>query len=120
MNEVIILLFIGLVAGMLSGMIGIGGGVIIVPALVYFLGTSQHTAQGTTLAMFLIPIGILGVMNYYKAGHIDIRIALIIAITFVVGSFFGSRIAISLNQEMLKRIFGVLMLLLALKMIIGK
>lgn len=120
MTEVIILLCIGLVAGMLSGMVGIGGGVIIVPALVYFFGTSQHEAQGTTLAMFLIPIGILGVMNYYQAGHVNIRVALIIASTFVIGSFFGSRLAIGLNQEMLKRIFGVLMLLLALKMIIGK
>lgn len=120
MTEVLILLGIGLAAGILSGMVGIGGGVVIVPALVYFFGMSQHTAQGTTLAMFLLPIGILGVLNYYKAGHIDIRVALIIAATFIAGSYFGSRWAISINQDMLKKVFGSLLLLLALKMILGK
>lgn len=120
MNTIIILLCVGLVAGILSGMVGIGGGIIIVPALVYFLGVSQHTAQGTTLAMFLMPIGILGVFNYYKAGHVDVKTALIIAITFVLGSFVGSKIAIGLDQTMVKRIFGVIILFISIKMILGK
>ncbi|MBI2270124.1 MAG: sulfite exporter TauE/SafE family protein [Bacteroidetes bacterium] len=120
MNTIIILLCVGLLAGILSGMVGIGGGIIIVPALVYFLGVSQHTAQGTTLAMFLMPIGILGVFNYYKAGHVDVKTALIIAITFVLGSFVGSKIAIGLDQTMVKRIFGVIILIISIKMILGK
>ena len=120
MSTTIILLIVGLIAGMLSGMVGIGGGIVIVPALVYFLGFSQHTAQGTTLAMFLLPIGILGVYSYYKVGYVDMKVALIIAATFVVGSYFGSKIAISLDQSVVKKVFGVIMLLVSLKMIIGK
>ena len=120
MNEIIILLCIGLIAGMLSGMVGIGGGIVIVPALVYFLGLTQHQAQGTTLFMLVMPIGILGVMNYYKAGHIDIKTALLVASTFVIGSYFGSKFSIAIDQKMLKKVFGVLMLLLSIKMILGK
>lgn len=120
MNAIIILLIVGLAAGMLSGMVGVGGGIIIVPALVYFLNFNQHTAQGTTLAMFLLPIGILGVYNYYKAGHVDVRAALVIAITFVAGSYLGSKISISLDQSTVKRFFGILIFVISLKMIFGK
>lgn len=120
MTTVIILLCIGLLAGILSGMVGIGGGIVIVPALIYFLGYSQHQAQGTVLFMFLMPIGILGVFNYYQAGHIEIKTALIIACTFVVGSFFGSKISIAMDQTTLKRVFGVIIFLLSLKMIFSK
>ena len=120
MTSVIILLAVSVVAGVLSGMVGVGGGIVIVPALVYFLGYSQHEAQGTTLAMFLMPIGILGVLNYYKAGYVDVKTTLIIAITFVAGCYFGSKIAISLNQQIVKKIFGGIILLIAFKMIFGK
>ncbi len=120
MNEIIILLIIGLVAGILSGMVGIGGGIVIVPALVYFLTYSQHQAQGTVLFMFLLPIGILGVYNYHKEGHIEWNTALVMASTFLIGSFFGSKIAISIDQALLKKIFGIIILLLSLKMIFGK
>lgn len=120
MNHLLILLCIGLIAGVLSGMVGIGGGIIIVPALVYFFGYSQHQAQGTTLFMFLLPIGILGVFNYYQAGHIEFKTALIIASTFFIGSYFGSKLSISIDQQLLKRIFGVIILLLSIKMILGK
>lgn len=120
MNTTLILLAVGLIAGILSGMVGIGGGIVIVPALVYFLGFSQHTAQGTTLAMFLLPIGILGVYNYYKEGYVDIKVALIIAATFIAGSYVGSKIAISIDQAIVKKIFGVIMLLVSVKMILGK
>ena len=116
----LILLAVGLAAGFLSGMVGIGGGIIIVPVLVYFLGFTQHQAQGTTLFMFLLPIGILGVMNYYKAGYVDFKTALIIGSTFVIGSYFGSKWSISLDQKTVKQIFGVIIVLLGLKMIFWK
>jgi uncharacterized protein len=116
MNGILILLTVGLLAGMLSGMVGIGGGIIIVPALVYFFKFSQHQAQGTTLFMFLLPIGILGVMNYHKAGYVDYKTALIIAASFVIGSYFGSKFAISLDQRTVKQIFGVLIIILGIKM----
>ena len=116
----LILLIIGLVAGILSGLVGIGGGIVIVPALVYFLGLTQHQAQGTTLFMFLMPIGILGVLNYYKAGNVDFKLALIMASTFVIGSFLGSKWAVNIDQAILKKVFGSLILVIALKMIFGK
>lgn len=114
------LLLVGLFAGFLSGMVGIGGGIVIVPVLVCFLGLTQHQAQGTVLFMFLLPIGILGVFNYYKSGNVDIKYAFIIASTFVVGSYFGSKLSISLDQEIVKKIFGCIMLLISLKMIFWK
>ncbi|MES2762318.1 MAG: sulfite exporter TauE/SafE family protein [Bacteroidota bacterium] len=116
----LILLAVGLAAGFLSGMVGIGGGIIIVPVLVYFLGFTQHQAQGTTLFMFLLPIGILGVMNYHKAGHVDFKTAFIIATTFVAGSYFGSKVAISLDQKMVKQIFGAIIIILGAKMLFWK
>lgn len=120
MTSILILLVIGLIAGTLSGMVGIGGGIVIVPALVYFLGFGQHEAQGTTLTLFLLPIGILGFLNYYKAGYVDIKTALFIAVTFVAGSYFGSKLAISLDQQIVRKIFGGIILLISIKMIFGK
>lgn len=118
--QISILLFIGILAGFLSGLVGIGGGIIIVPMLVYFLGFSQHTAQGTTLFMFLFPIGILGVYNYYKAGSVDMKMAGVICITFIIGSYFGSKLSLTIDKETIKKIFGVIFLIIALKMIFGK
>jgi uncharacterized membrane protein YfcA len=120
LTTLFILLSVGLLAGFLSGMVGIGGGIIIVPVLVYFLGFSQHQAQGTTLFMFLLPIGILGVMNYHKQGYVDYKTALIICSTFVFGSYFGSKLSISLDQKMVKQIFGAIIVLLGIKMLLGK
>jgi len=120
MNDIIILLAVGLAAGFLSGLVGIGGGIIIVPVLVYFLGFTQQQAQGTTLFMFLFPIGILGVMNYYKAGAIDWKVAAIIAATFFVGSFFGSKLAIGIDQATVKKIFGIIIIALGIKMTFWK
>ncbi len=111
---------IGLLAGFLSGTVGVGGGVVIVPLLVYMLGFEQHKAQGTSLFMFLFPIGILGVMNYYKKGFVDVKTALVICSTFVVGSFLGSKFSLSLDQQVVKRIFGAVFLLVAIKMLLGK
>lgn len=120
MNSIYILLLVGLFAGILSGLVGIGGGIIIVPVLVYFLHYTQQQAQGTTLFMFLLPIGILGVMNYYKAGYVEFKTALIIASTFVIGSYFGSKWAIALDQKTVKQIFGVIIVLIGLRMIFWK
>ena len=117
MQTLIILIFIGVAAGILGGMVGVGGGIIIVPALIYFLGFSQKMAQGTSLAILLLPIGLLGVMQFYKQGYIDIKVSLIIAIGFFFGSYFGSRIALSLSQETVKKVFAILLLLIALKML---
>ena len=120
MNTYIILLAIGLIAGILSGMVGIGGGIVIVPVLVYFCGFTQHQAQGTTLFMFLLPIGILGVYNYYQKGNVDIRTACIIATTFFVGSYFGSKISLGMSQEVVKKVFGVILFFISLKMVFGR
>jgi uncharacterized membrane protein YfcA len=120
MNEIFILLTLGLLAGMLSGLVGIGGGIVIVPALVYFLGFSQHSAQGTVLFMFLFPIGILGVFNYYNAGYVDWKTAAIMGITFVAGSYLGSKVAINIDQTMMKKVFGGIIFLVSLKMLFGK
>jgi uncharacterized protein len=116
----LILIAIGLVTGAMAGMLGIGGAIIMIPALVYFIGFSQQMAQGTSLAVMLPPIGILAAYNYYKAGHVDIKIALILAACFLIGSYFGSKLALNLPQATLKKIFGVLLLLVAAKMLIGK
>ena len=113
----IILVIIGLIAGLLSGIVGIGGGIIIVPALVYFVGFSQRQAQGTSLAILLLPIGLLAVMQFYKAGYVNTKATAIIALAFVIGSYFGSKIALSVPQEALKKIFAVLLLVISAKIL---
>ncbi len=120
MNEILILLCVGIAAGMLSGLVGVGGGIIIVPALVYFLGFSQQTAQGTSLFLLLLPTGILAVTNYYKAGYVDWKVALIISSTFVLGGYLGSKLAISIDQNLVKKIFAVFVILVGLRMLIWK
>lgn len=114
------LVLIGILAGILSGLVGVGGGVIMVPLLVLLLGFSQHQAQGTSLAVLVVPVTAVAVFTYYKEGYIDWRYAAIIAIFFVIGGFFGSKIAIGLDQKMLKKIFGVILLLIAGKMLLEK
>ena len=118
-STLLMLMLIGLLAGMLSGLVGIGGGIVMVPLLL-LLGLSQHQAQGTSLAVLVVPVTAVAVFNYYKEGYIDWRFAAIIAIFFVVGGYFGSKLAISIDQKILKKIFGVVLLLIAGKMILGK
>lgn len=120
MATFITLLLIGLLAGIFSGFIGIGGGLIIVPALVFFMSMSQHQAQGTSLAMMLPPIGILAVYNYYKMGYVDLKISFILAIAFILGGFLGSKIAIAMPADTVKKVFGVFIILVGIKMISGK
>ena len=119
-STIIILLLIGVFAGLLSGFVGVGGGIVIVPALVFFLGYSQHMAQGTSLTLMLPPIGILAFYNYQKSGNTNIYAALIIAVAFVIGGYFGSKLSISLDQKVVKRVFGVVMLLASLKILFSK
>lgn len=117
MEIFIYLLLIGLAAGFMGGLVGIGGGVIIVPALVMILGMSQHQAQGTSLMMILFPVGILGVLNYYKQGYVDFKYAGLLALGFFIGSYLGSKYSLSLPQLTVKRIFAIIMMLLALKIL---
>jgi len=120
MELIIIILMIGIVAGIFGGFIGIGGGLIVVPCLVFFLGMNQLSAQGTSLAMMLPPIGAMAVYNYYKAGEVDFKVAAILCISFVAGSFFGSKIAVSLSPDLLKKAFGIFIILLGIKMVFWK
>lgn len=121
-QTVILLIVIGIFAGMLGGMVGVGGGIIIVPALVYLLHYNQLTAQGTSLGLIMLPVGILGFLQYYyscqKAGHpIDFRVIGILAVGFVAGSFIGSKISLSMPVETVKKVFAILMILIAIKML---
>jgi uncharacterized membrane protein YfcA len=117
---ILILVIIGILTGVMAGMLGIGGAIIMIPALVLFTGFSQQMAQGTSLAVMLPPIGILAALNYYKAGQVNIKYAIILAVFFLVGSYFGSKFALTLPQAVLKKIFGILLLLVAAKMLLGK
>ena|SRR5450631_2363638 len=117
LQVIIILFLVGLAAGILGGLVGIGGGIIIVPSLIYFLGFSQKEAQGTSLGILLLPIGILGVLQFYKAGYVDMRTVWLVSFGFLVGSYFGSKIALSFPQDTVKKIFAILMILIALKML---
>jgi uncharacterized membrane protein YfcA len=117
LQVIIILFLVGLAAGILGGLVGVGGGIIIVPSLVYFLGFSQKEAQGTSLGILLLPVGILGVLQFYKAGYVDLRTVWVVSFGFLVGSYFGSKIALGFPQETAKKIFAVLLILIALKML---
>jgi len=113
----IILLVIGLFAGILSGLVGVGGGLIIVPALIFFLGYSQHQAQGTSLGLLLLPVGILAVLNYYNKGYIDIKVVAVMSIAFVLGGWLGSKIALRLPADTVKKIFAVFLFYSAFKLL---
>ena len=115
--EVLMLIAIGLLGGFISGSLGVGGGIIIVPALIFLLGLTQHQAQGTSLAMMLAPIGILAAINYYREGHVNVGYAVILMIVFILGSYLGSLFAIKLPAVALKKVFGVLMLIAGIRMI---
>ena len=116
----IILIIIGLLAGILSGLVGVGGGILMIPLLIIFLGLTQHEAQGTALFAMLPPIGILAAINYYKEGFVKWEYAIVIAFTFVIGGYLGSKLSLSLPPQMVRRIFGVIMLLGAIKLISSK
>lgn len=114
---ILMIILVGIAAGVMGGLVGVGGGIIIVPALVYLLGFSQKTAQGTSLGLIMLPVGILGVLQYYKQGHVDFRVVGLLAIGFLLGSYFGSKVALRLPQDTVKKIFAVLMIIMAIKML---
>ncbi len=113
----IIIGIIGLVGGLLSGLLGIGGAIVIIPALVLILGYTQQMAQGTTLAMMVLPVGALAAWQYYQKGFVDIKIALIMALFFLVGGYFGAKFATQIPQEMMKKIFAVMLIGIAAKIL---
>ncbi len=120
MAQIVAFLALGLFAGIISGLIGIGGGIVIVPVLVFLFHFSQHRAQGTTLALLVPPIGILAAWAYYRQGYVDLKVAALICAGFVIGGLLGAKVATSLSNAMLEKVFGVALLLIALKMILSK
>lgn len=120
LNEIILLVIIGLSAGIVSGMLGVGGAIIIVPALVFFFGMTQHQAQGTSLAILLLPVGLLAFLNYYKQGYVNFKIALIVILAFFIGGYLGSVIAVRVPEKPLRIAFGILIMLLGFRMIFKK
>jgi uncharacterized membrane protein YfcA len=116
-TQLLVLVLVGLFAGALSGFVGVGGGIIIVPAMIYFMNMNQMQAQGVSLALLMLPVGILGVMNYYKAGHIQFSYVLIIAMGFVLGNYFGSKYAMRVPEHKIKFLFALLMLFVAVQML---
>lgn len=119
-QTILFLILIGILAGVLSGLVGVGGGIIMVPLLVLFLSLSQHQAQGTSLAVLAVPVTAVAVFNYYKEGQLNLKYAAIIAVFFVVGSIVGSKFALTLDQKVLKKIFAVVLVIIAGKMLLEK
>lgn len=107
---------IGALAGILGGMFGIGGGIVIVPALVFLLGFDQLKAQGTSLLVFMVPVAILGFLNYHRAGRTDVAVGLFIALGVLVGSYLGSKISLSLDEVLVRRLFAVLLVVVAIQL----
>jgi uncharacterized membrane protein YfcA len=115
LGTIITLLLIGLAAGLLSSMVGVGGGLVVVPALVLVLGMDQKMAQGTSLGLLLLPIGIMGVLAYNKAGNVKWEYIWLMVITFVIGSYFGGKLVQNMNTITVKRIFAIFMIIVSIK-----
>jgi len=118
-QTILILSIIGLFAGILSGFVGVGGGVIIVPALVFILGVNQHEAQGTSLFVLMMPVVALAVMNYWKSGNVNWKFGTVIALTFLLGGFIGSKLSLKLSPGIVKLIFGIFMAYVSIKLILS-
>ncbi len=116
-QNLIIVALIGIAAGMLSGLLGLGGAIIIIPALVLFLGYSQQMAQGTALVMMVLPVGALAAYQYYQDGYVALKPALLMAVFFFVGGYFGAKYATHIPQGILKKLFAVMLIVLAIKML---
>ena len=118
-QTILILVVIGLLAGILSGFVGVGGGIIIVPALVFMLGLTQHQAQGTSLFVLSIPVVILATLNYWKTGNVNWKYGLIIALTFVVGGYIVSKLSLKMSPGLVKFLFGILMAYVSFRLIVS-
>jgi len=119
-STVLALIFIGLLAGILSGLVGVGGGILMIPLLIIMLGFTQHQAQGTAIFAMLPPIGILAAINYYKSGFVKWEFSLVIALAFILGGYFGSKLSISLPDYIVRRVFGIVMLIGAIKLLFSR
>lgn len=113
--QIVIIGVIGLVGGVLSGLLGLGGAIIIIPALVMLLGYTQQLAQGTTLVMMVLPVGALAAWQYYQQGFVDVKTALILAATFFIGGYFGAKFAVHIPQVVMKKGFAAVLVLIAVK-----
>jgi uncharacterized membrane protein YfcA len=120
MTNEILFIILGSIAGIFSGVVGLGGGVIIVPALVLIFGFSQQQAQGTTLALMVPPIGILAAYTYYQQGFVDLKIAALVCVGFVLGGWLGAKVAVQLPKETLQKIFALFLFLISIKMFFTK
>lgn len=120
LTQLILLAIIGLMAGIFSGTFGVGGAIIVIPALIFFLGFSQHMAQGTSLAFMIPPVTLMAAIQYGKNGYVNWKFALVLAVMFFVGTYFGSMLSISLPEKILRKMFGGLLLIVAMKIIFGK
>ena len=119
-TQLIILIVIGLISGLLAGVLGVGGAIIVIPALIFILGLTQHQAQGTSLAFMVPPIGILAAWNYWKAGYVNWKFALVLALTFMAGAYLGSIYSVNIPDKVLRKIFGILLLAASIKMLFSK
>jgi len=119
-TQFLLLAIIGLMAGVFSSTFGVGGAIIVIPALVFFLGLSQHQAQGTSLAFMIPPVTLIAAISYAKNGYVNWKFALILAVMFVVGTYFGSMISFSLPDKVLRKAFGGLLLVIAVRVIFWK
>jgi len=115
LSSILGIIALGMVAGVLSSMVGIGGGIVIVPILVLAFGLNQHTAQGTTLAMLSFPVSLVAALAYHKRGMVDWRIAIILGLGFVVGGYFGGKVAVDIPSAIIKKVFAIVMILIAVK-----
>lgn len=120
LHNMILIAIIGIAAGILSGLLGLGGAIIIIPALVMLLGYSQQMAQGTALVMMVLPVGALAAYQYYEKGFVDIKASLIMAAFFFVGGYFGAKFATHIPQDILKKVFAIVLVGIAVKMWIEK
>ena len=118
--NIILYVLLGLLTGIFSGMFGLGGGIIVVPALVLIFGLSQHLAQGTTLAMMVPPIGLLAAWTYYSKGFVNLKIAGLLCLGFFIGGLLGAKIVVGLPETILRKLFGFALLLISLRMILIK
>lgn len=116
----ILYVILGVAAGLLAGMFGIGGGIIIIPTLIYLFGYSQHQAQGTSIAILVLPIGILGAIRYYQQGYVNLKAVGLISLGFFLAALVGAKFAVSISDALLRKCFGVFLLVVAIRTIFWK
>jgi hypothetical protein len=119
-DSIILYVLLGATAGVFSGLLGIGGGIILVPMLVLLVGLTQQQAQGTTLILLTAPFGLLAALTYYQSGYADLKIAAILGIGFFFGAFLGAKVATNIPNVVLQKVFGVALLVVAVYLLLSK